>query len=325
MNLWNGRKFNCSKGVYWRFRALSDELCREHGLTVIQNPSGKTARSLYFAEKRGEPTRYNLMRQAIDDALACCWNEKSFHEALFRLGYEVDFDPRRKYATICSLCGEKPTRLYRLGEKYDREAILDEIERIRREEPFAIHDYYAFLEDFRRAGPKRSRARVCVAGSLEKARRITGLRALYFRWCCALGILPRGGGRKPLSPELRAECRRLDRYSDQVRLIARHRLTDLPAVENFIRRTEEEMALLTAYRKLLYRDIAACGDPEEQARLLEKRRDCTAALTRLRKEKKTAEGILADHEKIKDTLRIEAQTREELYPRSKQRERGYER
>ena len=32
-------------------REISDQLCREHNLTVIEHPSGKTPRSIYFAEK----------------------------------------------------------------------------------------------------------------------------------------------------------------------------------------------------------------------------------------------------------------------------------
>lgn len=65
-NMWTGKKFDCNEGAYWKFRALSDKLCAEHNLTVIKNPSGKTPRSIYFAEKKGEPTTFNLMRKAID-------------------------------------------------------------------------------------------------------------------------------------------------------------------------------------------------------------------------------------------------------------------
>ena len=69
INMWTGKKFNCNEGAYWRFRGLSDELCAEHGLTVIKNPKGKTPRNIYFAEKNGEPTTFNLMREAIDYAI----------------------------------------------------------------------------------------------------------------------------------------------------------------------------------------------------------------------------------------------------------------
>lgn len=53
VNMWNGKKFNCNEGAYWKLRHISDELCRENDLTVIENPKGKTPRKLYFAEKNG--------------------------------------------------------------------------------------------------------------------------------------------------------------------------------------------------------------------------------------------------------------------------------
>lgn len=57
VNMFTGKKFNCNKGAYYHFRELSDKLCREYELTVIEKPTGKTPRSIYFAEKRGEPIK----------------------------------------------------------------------------------------------------------------------------------------------------------------------------------------------------------------------------------------------------------------------------
>ena len=42
VNMWNGKKFNCNEGAYWKLRSISDELCKENGLSVIKNPKGKT-------------------------------------------------------------------------------------------------------------------------------------------------------------------------------------------------------------------------------------------------------------------------------------------
>ena len=74
VNMFTGKKFNCNKEAYYHFRELSDELCRKYGLTVIEKPKGKTPRSIYFAEKRGEPTKYNVIKQAIDEAMEMCIN-----------------------------------------------------------------------------------------------------------------------------------------------------------------------------------------------------------------------------------------------------------
>ena len=42
VNMFTGEKFNCNKGAYYRFRGISDELCRKHNLIVIEHPKGKT-------------------------------------------------------------------------------------------------------------------------------------------------------------------------------------------------------------------------------------------------------------------------------------------
>ena len=79
VNMWNGKKFNCNEGAYWKLRSISDELCKENGLTVIKNP-------------------------------------KAFAYVMKQLGYVVDINPYHKYATIRSVNSKKVTRLYRLGE-----------------------------------------------------------------------------------------------------------------------------------------------------------------------------------------------------------------
>ena len=69
-------------------REISDALCREHNLTVIEHPKAKQPpRSLYFAEKQGEPTRYNLMRQTIDECIGVSSDFDYFLKSLIRRGY----------------------------------------------------------------------------------------------------------------------------------------------------------------------------------------------------------------------------------------------
>jgi hypothetical protein len=67
---------------------------------VIDNPRGRTPRELYFAEKNGEPTKYNLMREAIDDAISMSTNREMFNAVLRKKGYVVTVDDNRKYPVI---------------------------------------------------------------------------------------------------------------------------------------------------------------------------------------------------------------------------------
>lgn len=67
-----------AKKAYYKFRDLSDALCEKERLTKIKNPNGKTQRSMYFAAKRGEPTKYNLMRFAVDYAVSFSFDKAQF-------------------------------------------------------------------------------------------------------------------------------------------------------------------------------------------------------------------------------------------------------
>ncbi len=49
-----------------------------------------------------------------------------------------------------------------------------------------------------------------VQGSFFSAKKIGGLRGLYLHWCYLLGILQKKNPRKPLSPEMRQEVRKLE-------------------------------------------------------------------------------------------------------------------
>ena len=313
VDMWNGKKFNCNKAAYWRLRNLSDELCQEHGLTVIENPKGKTPRPIYEAEKRGEPTKHNLMREAIDTALSVSYDEGRFCMVMRKLGYYIDLDPGRKYATIRPLSGGKATRLYRLGEGYDREDILRRLEyNLDYDFGATVRRHNDFLEE------RKTRARQ------EKPPRpkAKGLRALYYRYCYLLGIFPHPK-RTPLSPEMREEVRRMERYSRESDLIARERLESVEEVQGFIRKTEEELSALVQHRKKLYKKTERSESPEEKEKAQKDREVCSAEIKRLRKAKTTAENILEDLPRKERNLEAEETMLEELQPKTKTR--NYER
>ncbi len=218
VGMWDGKKFNCNKRAYNKLRELSDDICREYGLTVIENPLGKTPRQIYFAEKRGEPTTFNLMREAIDFAVAHGVNEKNFKQVMREQGYVIHYDPDRKYTTIKRIGGMKATRLYRLGDEYQYFRIL---ERIKQRDVFVT--YNSYKEYMVETKPKYVRPRqTTFRGSFQHTRKITGLKALYLYYCYLLGYLPKKNQHKPLSPEMREAWRRIDRYSQNIRLICKH-------------------------------------------------------------------------------------------------------
>lgn len=264
------------------------------------------------------------MREAIDKALTMSTNPKAFTYVMKQLGYVIDLNPYHKYATIRSVNSKKATRLYRLGEAYDRDAIYDRMrDTLRNNSQEAYRLYYEFTEK-KSLGVTIQKA-YSVKGNLKTAKKITGLKALYFRYLYLLGVLPKNKKHKPLSPEMREACRWLDRHTAQVQLICGNHLTDISSVEAFIKNADSEMKLISDYRKMLYRDIDSCHDPDEKAKLVAKRDDCTKALAQLRKDKKTAARIIEDNPKVKENILIEENMRSRYFGLNKSRKRGYER
>ena len=264
------------------------------------------------------------MREAIDKALTMSTNPKAFTYVMKQLGYVIDLNPYHKYATIRSVNSKKATRLYRLGEAYDRDAIYDRMRDTLRNNPQeAYRLYYEFTEK-KSFGVTIQKAHF-VKGNLKTAKKITGLKALYFRYLYLLGVLPKNKTHNPLSPEMREACRWLDRHTAQVQLIYENHLTDISSVEAFINNADSEIKLISDYRKMLYRDIDSCHNPDEKAKLVAKRDDCTKALAQLRKDRKTAARIIEDNPKIKENILIEENMRSRYFGLNKSRKRGYER
>lgn len=114
----NGLKFNDCLESYYNLRKISDDLCREYGLSVIENPQKQSHKSydLYIAEKNGEWTKDAIIRRDIDECILKTTSEKGFYTEMRKLGYTFNFE--RKYPTISHPKFERPRRLKTLGEGY---------------------------------------------------------------------------------------------------------------------------------------------------------------------------------------------------------------
>ncbi|MDL2233233.1 relaxase/mobilization nuclease domain-containing protein [Ruminococcaceae bacterium OttesenSCG-928-L11] len=314
----DGKKFNDNYRAYYAMREASDALCQAHGLSVIKNPNGKTPRSIYFAEKNGEPTRYNLMREAIDRAASMSFTMTQFAAALKKQGYVLEINPKRKYPTIRALNSKKPVRLYHLGENYLPDKIK---ERILHNTARERQQYHHFMNPTLKTLPKRMQYK----GSYSAVRKMSGLRALYLYYCYRLGAIPKNNPQKPLSPEMREACRRLKRYAKQVRLVCKHKLDTDVDVQGFVGKTEHNIQSIIVLRNGIYNKLRRCREPDEILSLKQQRGQYTAELSALRKDKRVAETVLADIGGIREQLRAEHQMQRSEHAPRQNAERRYAR
>ncbi len=152
------RKFRNFLGSSFTVRKISDLLCWENGLSVIENP--KPSRGSYgtwLGEK--PPTVRQQLEHIIDAALADCKDFDSFLAALKTAGIEVK---RGKHLAFKIPGGKKFVRCSSLGEDYSEAAILERIsgERIvppkaERTAPNLLLDIQAKMQQARSPGYER--------------------------------------------------------------------------------------------------------------------------------------------------------------------------
>ena len=292
----DGIKYHRTKKDYHDMQKTSDALCREYGLSVIEHP--QRGKSKHYGEWRAEqeqrPTWRGLIRADIDEAIRQSMTERQFFENLRRKGYEVKTG---KDISVKPPGKERFVRLMRnFGEDYSIENIRRRIlSQSRPERPAP--------------DPPRTVIRIRLFGSLEKTRKITGFRALYFHYCYLLGIFPKNKPRqnpKRLHFLLREDLRKLDAITAETRLLVRNRIDTAEQLFSYRSEIQQKTESLIADRKELYRlsrTVAVKSDEEKIAEVKSRIAAVFKEITLLRKELSLCDGIAVRSGVIKEKLK----------------------
>ena len=290
----DGKHYHDNKANLRLLRQHSDELCREYALSVIEHPSGrKKPYALYQAEKQGRPTRDNVARQAVDEAIAKSYTLKDFDRIMAEMGYRVSFDPNRKYWTIIGKGWQRPKRLYKLGEDYTNDRITERISQ---------NSYAVRFERFT-APPKQVKV-YRVKGALSDIKKIGGLRGLYLHYCYKLGILPKNKKQNyaRLHYLLKDDLMKMEAIAKETRLLCRNHIDTAQQLLSYKGSLETEMSALLEKRKELYSKSRSAKDEDTKSQVKAELSDISKRLSILRKEVKLCEGIAARSDTLKEKL-----------------------
>lgn len=291
----DGIKYHRTKKDYHDMQTVSDELCREYRLSVIENPQyGKSKQyGEWRAEQEQRPTWRGLIRADIDEAIRQSMTERQFFDTLRKKGYEVKIG---KDISVRPPGKERFVRLIRnFGEDYS-------IENIRRR---ILSQAKA---ERKPSAPSRTVLRVRLIGSFYKTRKITGFRALYFHYCYLLGIFPENKPKqnRRLHFLLREDLRKLDTITAETRLLVKYRIDTSEQLFSYRDGVKDKISALTDERKQLYklqRTAAVKADPEKAAEIKEQISALSKELAALRREAVLCDGIAERSGVIKEKIK----------------------
>lgn len=302
VSLCGGKKYHRTKTDYMEMRRVSDEICREYGLSVIDRPSPMKGKHYgeYRAEQEGVPTFRSTIRAVVDEAIQQSLTERQFFDYLKKQGYEYKVG---KYIAVKPPGAQRYFRLERqLGENYSIENIRKRI----------LGQGYPKRNQLQQPTIRHAQLR----GNYKKVKKHIGIRGLYFHYCYLLGVFPQ---HKPntkgrLHTLLKQDLIKLDQITQEARLLGRHRIDTAEQLSLYQSKVEREIEALTARRTELYRQRRTVAVMEDQAKAEELKAaiaNISDELKALRKEVKYCENIAVRSGVIEERIRLQRE-REEI-------------
>ena len=298
----DGYKFYCMLEDEQRMRDVSDRLCREARLSVIDNPKGKKIHyAEYQARKDGKYVIRDGVRADIDRAIRSSATRQDFMNIMRGMGYTMNIYKKngqlRDRPSVRPPDAMKPVRLDGLGPEYTLEAIERRIRSngIRRN-PFPEWEKqpHQYLGTFR------------MKGSYHKAPKATGIRALYFHYCYKLKILRKyPASIQRVSIHIREDLKNMDSLIAQMELLGREKIETVDQLAQYKSSTESKIGILTEYRAELHnakRRADRHGDSTNAAAISSQISDITSQLKALRKEVVLCSKIEERSAQVKENL-----------------------
>ena len=295
----DGYRYYDNKETYQRMRDESDALCREYGLSVIENPGGKSKNyAEWQAEKSGKLTHRDTIRRDIDAAIKASVTQQQFIKAMEVMGYEFKLftsnGERLKYPSVKPPGAKSYFRFHRLGEEYDLPRVVERIRENRfRVEPFP--DLYK---------PKKQ-----IYGKLNgsfKSVKPKGIYALYLRYCYELGIIKKNPASvKRVSFLLREDIIKMDKFMEQSRVLGEYRIETHPQLLTTKQSLVEKISALTDNRKDLRNQLKRAdraGDTKQVEIIKAEIASISAQLKVLRREVNALEQVEQRSLQVKENL-----------------------
>lgn len=284
----DGKKFTNCKKDYQEFKQISDQLCRENDLSIVQKSGKGKNYSEWKAEKQGKPTYRSLVKNDVDYAISHSFSMQDFIHEMESLGYEISNN--RKYLSVKHPDGKKMIRLKSLSKdgQYSEEHI---IERILNNSMFIDVSNDKYL----------SKCEYYVSDT----RKLHGFKALYFKYLYLLGVVKsKNLKRRHPSPLLRDDLIYLDKITNENTFVGKHNLETIEDVLAFKISLNKEIESWMNQRKSIYNKIKRTRDPNLKNQLEMDRDMLTSKIAHGKKKIKICEDIEKRVPDIQDKLNL---------------------
>ena len=314
-----GRKFENHIRDHVELRQISDAVCKEHGKSVIPFTRFYSNKKEYWMRKDGKMSHRDMLRRDVDEALSKSGSFAEMEYYLKCLGYRFARDYNYAHISVIADGWKRAIRLDSLGEKY-RSENLREILVANQYKPelYAIHP------------PKYKRTPLLVIEyELRRLERMDTVQLLFELFIELLKICTGNNieqqHNRPLSPMMRAEVEKLDKYLEEYKLLCDQNIESLEGLVSFKDNISSQIAALEQERQCVRNKNRRAKTPEEDAALKEQAKAITQKIKPLRKQRDIAIRIEDRIPKMQELIEQERNIEMKRNHLVKKKEMNYER
>ena len=312
----DGTKFQNKIGDHKELRRVSDEICREHGLSVLENSNFYGGHKKdYWRHKVGKKTHRDYLREDVEYCLSFATTPREFENQLYALGYTLDpvrFSVKAKH-------WERSVRLANIG--FTKEIVQAQLDKN------AESRYHLFTLEYRPPyRPKKfpledemRKLEFAIDHSYDAATVLVD--TIFYLVITVIQIAAELSDVMLLSPDLRAAEKDLKDLISDYHFLKENGIHTVSDLQANIDESKAQLSDLERERKTLGNRIRRPKSPEEQVKNKECRKEISKQMKPVRERLRRAEKILEKsphlYELLKQEHELERKARARYLDRSR--------
>ena len=287
----DGRKYRNTRENYALMRKISDDLCREYNLSVIEEkPCGKHKidYTKYYTSYIQKSDYYTNAKDDIDYAISQAYSYKNFENILEQMGYTITI--RANKISVCRPPYKRNIRIERnFGEEYSIKNIEDRI--LNSQVPKV--PFPEIKTKSKRYFTKKKYNLNKNKGSLYK---------LYLYYCYLLKKFPNNRRKMKMSAEMRKDIKKMDVISNEIKFLCRNEIKTTEELFLYKKETIDKINKKMHTRTILRRKRQKTANEEERQKLCNDILALSNSIFELKKEVGYCQDIEEQTQKMKRNI-----------------------
>lgn len=275
-----GKKYNNNRTNLAKLRHISDSLCAEYGLSVLDEGVGYKNT---YNHKVIDNDYYKMLKDDLDSIISCSVTLKQVMDRMKLLGYKPYY--RNNIITIYRDGYDKVRIEKAFGNDYSKDSINERL-------------YYSRQIAFKPI-PQKSIFQEYLSKTNNHHKGIYGL---YLYYCYLLGVFTKNHPKQYLSYSIRQEIKKLDSYSKQTEFMVDNKIETKEDLELFAKNNYQEYSILIGKRENLWKRYHRAKTEDKKSEILAEINDIQPKIKGLRKIDNYCKEIKKRSESIQNNL-----------------------